>query len=335
MKEIIKKSSLTPKDDEIEKLFQLLREGVSAWNQWRNDNPEYIPDLRKQMITSYTIINSYFAEINMKDARLKLANLSGNNFSKAYFKNADLTATLLNNTNFVKADLSNAKFINANLTGADLHGANLKNAKFENTILNNTNLYKAKNLDSIKHSGPSVIDHRSINMSGDLPEIFLQGCGLPDDLIDFYKRKRKIKYHSCFISYSSYDEKFATEIHKYLQNNNIRCWYAPEDMKIGGKIRNQLEDSIQEFDKLLLILSKNSIKSSWVEKEVETAFEKESVTGRIVLFPITVDTEIFNTPLSWAADIRRTRHIGKFYKDAENIDSQKNLKRLIRDLKRT
>ena len=41
--------------------------------------------------------------------------------------------------------------------------------------------------------------------------------------------------------------------------------------------------------KLLLVLTESSVKSPWVEKEVETALEKERKRGQTVLFPIRLD----------------------------------------------
>jgi hypothetical protein len=89
---------------------------------------------------------------------------------------------------------------------------------------------------------------------------------------------------------------------------------APEDLKIGEKFRSRIDESIRIYDKLLLVLSRNSIRSPWVEKEVEAAFELERRENRIVLFPIRLDDEVMQTSESWAADIRRTRHIGDFTK---------------------
>src|SRR5205807_3279483 len=35
-----------------------------------------------------------------------------------------------------------------------------------------------------------------------------------------------------------------------LQANNVRCWYAPEDLKIGDKFRVRIDESIRLYDKL-------------------------------------------------------------------------------------
>jgi hypothetical protein len=105
-------------------------------------------------------------------------------------------------------------------------------------------------------------------------------------------------------------------------------------MKIGQKIRQTIDKSIKYHDKLLLILSKDSIESQWVEKEVETAFEEERNRKRTVLFPIRLDSFVMETNESWAADIRRTRHIGDFSKWKEKKAYQKALNILIKSLQK-
>src|SRR5690242_20491630 len=119
-----------------------------------------------------------------------------------------------------------------------------------------------------------------------------------------------IQFYSCFISYSSKDQEFAERLHAVLQSKNVRCWFDREDMKIGDRIRPRIDEAIRVHDKLLLVLTENSMKSPWVEKEVETAFEKERKLGRTVLFPIRLDDSVMGAEEAWAADIRRTRHIG-------------------------
>ncbi len=49
-----------------------------------------------------------------------------------------------------------------------------------------------------------------------------------------------IQHYSCFISYSSKNQGFADRLHADLQSKGIRCWFAPHDMPIGGKILDEL-----------------------------------------------------------------------------------------------
>ena len=94
-------------------------------------------------------------------------------------------------------------------------------------------------------------------------------------------------------------------------------------------------------DKLLIVLSENSVGSPWVRKEVETAFGKEmkfeteqkQKQRRTMLFPIRLDDAVMKTEEAWAANIRRTRHIGDF-REWKNHDKYKEaFGRLMRDLK--
>ena len=101
---------------------------------------------------------------------------------------------------------------------------------------------------------------------------------------------RAIEYYSCFISYSTNDQDFSERLYADLQNQGVRCWFAPEDIKIGDKILDRIDQSIRLRDKLLLILSDNSIESEWVEDEVNIALEEERKRKKTVLFPIRLDS---------------------------------------------
>jgi len=81
------------------------------------------------------------------------------------------------------------------------------------------------------------------------------------------------------------------------------------------------------------VLSAESIRSTWVEKEVETAFEREAREKRSVLFPIRLDDAVMETNQAWAADIRRTRHIGDFSKWKDHDAYTRVFDRLMRDLR--
>lgn len=141
-------------------------------------------------------------------------------------------------------------------------------------------------------------------------------------------------YNSCFISYSSADKDFAEKLYADLTSVGIQCWFAPEDMHIGAQIRPTLDKAIIARQKLLLVLSENSISSAWVEQEVETAFEKERAKGELVLFPIALDDAVFRSTIGWAAFIKRTRHVGDFRSWRQVPDYQRALQRVMRDLQR-
>jgi hypothetical protein len=104
------------------------------------------------------------------------------------------------------------------LIEADLANADLGEVRLLGTVLGNVDLSRCKGLDSCRHEGPSVIDHRTLQRSGPLPISFLRGVGLPEALIDYLPSilGRAIEFYSCFISYSHADKAFARRLHDTL-----------------------------------------------------------------------------------------------------------------------
>lgn len=222
-------------------------------------------------------------------------------------------------------------------------GQNLLLFGWGGTTFADTNLANVAGLESCDHWKPSSVDHITLINSGNLPEVFLRGCGFPDSFIDnlpsLIGAVQPIQFYSCFISYASKDDEFARRLYADLQAKGVRCWFAPENLKIGDRFRKSIHDAIRIHDKLLLVLSENSVKSDWVEKEVESAFEQEkkrtekSGKDEMVLFPICLDYTVTEIDCGWPGDIRRTRHIGDFTKWKDYDQYTKSFDRLLKDLK--
>ena len=147
-----------------------------------------------------------------------------------------------------------------------------------------------------------------------------------------------IQFYSCFISYSSQDDEFARRLHADLQDNGVRCWFAPEDLKIGDRVLFAIDEAIRLRDKLMLVLSEASIESDWVEHEVNKALQEEEKRGATVLFPIRIDGAVMKTEFGWAKRIRQAhrptgRHIGDFSNWKDHDEYKIAFDRLMRDLK--
>ena len=163
------------------------------------------------------------------------------------------------------SELTGANFSYSNLTRTGFQGANLQNTNFTravlvesyfdgaelgDTLFIDTNLKRVFGLDNCIHRGPSIIDIQTLAYSADLPLSFMRGCGLSDGIIDYLPSllNKPFQFYSCFISYSTKDKIFADRLYADLQNKGVRCWFAPEDMKIGDKIRDKIDKSIHVYD---------------------------------------------------------------------------------------
>lgn len=283
-------------------------------------------DLSGVNLSKANLLSSRLIEVNLKDANLSGANLSNADLSYANLSYADLSGAIL-----LKADLFSATLIAVKLDGADFSHVTMMA-----TVLGELDLSKVRGLENVTHYEPSIISIDTIYRSqGQIPDVFLQGAGVPETFITYAHSLviQPIDYYTCFISYSSKDDAFAKRLHADLQSHNVRCWFAPEDLKIGDRIRLRIDESIRMYDKLLLVLSEHSVSSKWVEFEVEAAMDKEQEGKPPVLFPIRLDRSVMDSATAWAAHIRRTRHIGDFTNWKNHDDYQKAFERLLRDLK--
>lgn len=236
----------------------------------------------------------------------------------------------------VRIDLMQADLRGADLGGANLHNTNLNKATIGFTTFAHVDLRLVKGLAEIDHQGPSYVVLHTIKLPQDDSALhFLHGTCIPDEWIDFYRATtiRSIHYYSCFISYSNKDEALAKRLYGDLQAKRVHCWFAPEDMKTGDKIRSRIDEAIHMQDKLLLLLSEHSLTSSWVEVEVESALEKEQRQGREVLFPVRIDESVMQTSQAWAKQLRRSRHIGDFTRWTDPQAYNQAFEKLLRDLK--
>lgn len=90
--------------------LDVLRNGVSAWNAWRETHEEVPPDLA--------------------EAHLIGVDLMGANFAKADLRRADLRGTNLSDAVLIDARLDGANFFRTTLDRANLAGASLIGAQF-------------------------------------------------------------------------------------------------------------------------------------------------------------------------------------------------------------
>ena len=119
------------------------------------------------------------------------------------------------------------------------------------------------------------------------------------------------------------------------QAREIRCWSAPEDIKIGDKFRDTIHNSIVVFDNLIFILSENSVKSDWVEKEVTAAISKKRKEKSPMLFPIRIDNSNIKEDKTWNDIIKNESQIYDFTNWKNHKDYKKSIDRLLIDLQLT
>lgn len=331
----------------------ILRQGVEVWNEWRELNPYETPNLSSANLKGAFLHEANLSTVDLTEADLSEANLNSADLSDAQLNLANIRGASLFYTNLYganlnkanlrwarlhKANLSHASLYDVDLSKAHLDGVNLTEATIGLTTFANNDLSSVIGLETIHHRAPSYISIDTLYKSqGKIPEVFLRGAGLPEAFLSYLPALRNaaqpIQFYSCFISYSVKDEEFTRRLYADLQNVGIRCWFAPESLKTGDKLRTSVDEAIRLYDKLLLVVSEHAIGSEWVNHEVKNALESERERNELILFPARIDDAVLNAGTDWAAEILRTRQIIDFKDWKDNTKYQKAFLRLIRDLK--
>lgn len=122
---------------------ELLRQGAAAWNAWRAEHPDVIPDvegesflyedlsgadLRGMSCHHQVFSGATLVEARFGDAYLGHADLSDSDIRGASFKGADLSCANLFGADAQKVDFGGAILREVSLKEADLRGATLVGA---------------------------------------------------------------------------------------------------------------------------------------------------------------------------------------------------------------
>jgi hypothetical protein len=85
----------------------------------------------------------------------------------------------------------------------------------------------------------------------------------------------KDKGQSVFICYSSLDLESADKIAQDLRNEGVRVWIDNWEVQVGDSIHNKIVEGMTRSDYFVPLISPNSIKSKWVNRELRAAFSLE------------------------------------------------------------
>lgn len=357
--------------DEAVRLLRGGREGIQEWNRRRSAREE-VPSLRGVDLSGTDLANLI---VTGKHPGAKTIGVTGAHLNDLELSDVDFTACNLSHIGFNNSVLSNADFTEANLSHASLSHCDLTGARFHGSILFQTEMSNAdvtnatfgfsavlvdfsriKGLADTKHFAPSFLDLDDFLLRGGPnpaesahvpPELFLVGAGFQQQTIDFIHQcsAQPIQFYSCFISYSSGDEKFATRLYNDFRVAGIRCWKWNHDARTGQALWGEIDAAIRIYDKLVLIASESSLRSPAVNREIERAIQKEDERelnkqqgmfdgDTNVLFPVRIDDFIFE---NWEHE-RKPDVTKKVVADARGWEEDETIyqrvrDRLIRDLK--
>jgi hypothetical protein len=145
---------------------------------------------------------------------------------------------------------------------------------------------------------------------------------------------------SVFISYGGPDERFATKLNDALKRVGVHTFFFPDDAPPGAKLHRVMREGVNQFERIVLICSRNSLDRPGVANEIEESLQREAREGgRAVLMPVAIDDYVFGEWTPNNADVAlalRDRVIADFRNTKEDPAAfERALGRVVAALVRT
>src|SRR3954447_23570398 len=102
-----------------------------------------------------------------------------------------------------------------------------------------------------------------------------------------------------FISYSAQDKHIVSRIADRLRQDGHDVWIDSLQIQPGDNILQKIEDGLEHADALVVIVSENSFKSQWVQREFAAIALHDISKRERRIMPVRID----NSPVpSYLAD---------------------------------
>jgi TIR domain len=131
--------------------------------------------------------------------------------------------------------------------------------------------------------------------------------------------------NSIFLSHNKADKEFVGKIYEDLTSYAIRVWLDEAEIEPGDSLIGKIEEAIDTMDYLGIMLSPNSVSSSWVREEVRMAMHEQIRGKKIKVIPISIK----NCELP--GFLREKRYID--FRDSTAQSYQEGMRQLISKLK--
>lgn len=154
------------------------------------------------------------------------------------------------------------------------------------TLLGDVDLTGWLMIEEVKHGVPSLVTVGTLAQTlrsgggrfSDETLTFLVRAGVPETLLEYLPsllESNPLQFYTCFLSYSTKDEEFAAALHRDLEEAGVKTWKWDLDAIPGRDLRENIDRAVRHYDKMVLICSISSLTSKAVDREVETALQKE------------------------------------------------------------
>ncbi|XP_064614898.1 stimulator of interferon genes protein-like isoform X2 [Liolophura sinensis] len=121
------------------------------------------------------------------------------------------------------------------------------------------------------------------------------GSFVTDEPHEGRKLKEGFERH-VFITHCEADNEFAKNLYRKLQAKGFQCGMASQDFMGGVQIFDQIITFIETSEKILSLISRQSLKSYWCTLELSLTLERSIDNDRLAIVPVLLDVETKELP---------------------------------------
>jgi len=94
--------------------------------------------------------------------------------------------------------------------------------------------------------------------------------------------RRRRKSTRVFLSHSAKDRSFVVRLAAFLRQHKIPYWYSAHHIAGANQWHDEIGRALRKCDWFLIVLSPDSVKSTWVKRELLYALQNDRYSGRII-----------------------------------------------------
>jgi len=118
------------------------------------------------------------------------------------------------------------------------------------------------------------------------PKVYIEDLVDEATEIKQQRQNKNPKQKVVFISHSSRDKPIIRQLASDLKAEGVDVWLDEQRILIGDSISEKIGQGLAESDYFIIAISKHSVTSEWVKKELNNAIVNEIEKRRTVILPI-------------------------------------------------
>ena len=119
-----------------------------------------------------------------------------------------------------------------------------------------------------------------------------------------------------FISHADTDEAFVKKIAAGLEEAGFEAWDASREILPGDNWADKTARALQESEAMVVLLSPDALRSSWVRREIDYALSEQRYSNRLI--PV-LPKELTEEEVPWILRHLRMVQLGEDVKEEEGI----------------